>query len=138
MEITKLFDRERRMWKQIEKDTERYAELMAEATAVKAFTYEQDKVIGTIDAGSKQENLVPEYVDLEEKIEKEKEKWNHLRFHLFALIQNLHPKEQQVIKAYYMDHKSRQEIQEKLQMPRRTFFRYHSNSLVKLEEMLKK
>lgn len=138
MEIIKLFNRERRMWRQIEYDTDQLVEKQATAAAVRAFTYEHDKVTGSKTEGSQMEALVIKCVELEERIRKERDAWNHLRFHLFSLIQRLHPREQQVIKAYYMDHLNRQQVKEKLGISRSTFIRHQTNGLQKLERMMHK
>lgn len=131
--VTELFGKERHLRRSIRRKLEHYDELVAEATSTGSLRYDQDKVIGSAPEGSRQDKLVPEYVELRKEISRLQEQLSMIHSQIGQLIAVLPPRERRVMYARHMQGESVERIMKQFGISYETYRVYHKTALIRME-----
>ena len=134
--IVELFGKERRLNRELNRKTERYAELVEKAISTGSFRYDQEKVTGSILDGSRQERIVAEYMLLEEEVQELTERLYEVQMQIAKLISKLPPRERRLMCDRHIKHENPEEIMKRYEITYETYRTYHCRAMKRMENMM--
>ena len=134
--VKELFQRERRLAREIQRKAERYEELVALASSTGSFNYDQDKVTCSTPDGSRQERTVIQYVELEKEIMELEGEHEALAIQIERLIGSLPEREKQIMSERYLKRREVEDIMQEFQISYETYRVYHHMAMKRLEKKI--
>ena len=136
--IIELFGKERSLNRELNRKTEKYAELVEKAISAGTFRYEQEKVKGSTPDGSRQERIVAEYMMLEDEVQELEGRLHEVQMKIAGLISQLPPRERKLMRDRHMYHENPEEIMKRYEITYETYKTYHRNAMKRMGSMMEK
>ena len=133
----KLFEREERLRRELDREKEHYMELVEAAMSTGSFRYDQDKVTGSLPDGSRVEQKIVDYVELEQKIRKKAEDLAEVQMNIRILVGTIEaPRIRKVMQAIYVEHNEKSEIMQQQEISEDTLRDYEWRGIDAVQKMI--